>query len=75
MEWISVEDRLPEKSGEYLAFWEWGKDGWQEEGVCCQVSRFNKDFWDYGDTWGSGLNNNGYVTHWSPLPKPPNKEI
>ena len=56
MGWVSVEDRLPEKKGDYIAY---TKDG---------------IVWSYffDDGWVDSL---GYdtdtVTHWMPLPEPP----
>ena len=62
-EWISVKDRLPEngKEGVLIAL-RWGEVdiGWCEDG------RWGSEFVDeYED---------GEVTHWMPLPKPPKGE-
>lgn len=62
-EWISVNDRLPEnvKEGLLIAL-RWGEVdiGWCEDG------RWGSEFVDeYED---------GEVTHWMPLPKPPKGE-
>jgi hypothetical protein len=59
-EWISVEDRLPDKSGDYIAasnFFSWAG------GVGCAT---------YIDSLGSWAIK-GEVTHWQELPPPPNK--
>lgn len=64
--WISVKDRLPEKDGVYLAFY----DGytvssvWYERGR--EHSEWTDDYEEYCDL---------DVTHWMPLPEPPKKVI
>lgn len=62
-EWISVKDRLPEsgKEGVLMALLWGGVDiGWCEDGSWC--SEFVNEYED------------GEVTHWMPLPKPPKGE-
>ena len=55
MEWISVNDRLPERHGEYLVSRRCRPKGW-----VCMYAPIG---------W---IVNNGYpVTHWMPLPDPP----
>ena len=57
MEWISVEDRLPEAEGCYWCYLPNGK----------YIQQVVIMYWpDYGF-------NSGYVTHWMPLPEPPTK--
>lgn len=80
--WISVKDRLPEKSGHYL--------------ICTSINYWLGGSWDtnssdgttkgYDDTTMSVLDcyidcthdwnrvYNGHVTHWMPLPEPPKEE-
>ena len=63
MEWISVEDRLPENTGWYLVYHHNGKMGqckfytnpneWWYEGTSCHKTR---------------------CTHWQSLPAPPEEE-
>lgn len=56
-EWISVEDRLPEREGMYLAHTSHGRTM-----ICFYVDYYcnGKPDWERHD-----------VTHWMPLPKPP----
>lgn len=57
MEWISVKDRLPDSSGDYLTF-----------NPTSVHSRRQVTTW-YGDKWA---NANGYITMWTELmPEPP----
>jgi hypothetical protein len=59
MEWISVNDRLPEKNGDYLGF---------SRGACYVV------VWDnhWGQFYESdGPLNHSDITHWMPLPEAP----
>lgn len=63
MKWIHVEERLPEDDRRVL-----GTDGNKHEIVCC----INSDY-----EWVGSTSDYGYlmhikkVTHWMPLPKPP----
>jgi hypothetical protein len=60
-DWISVEDRLPKKTGEYLAY---------------DPNRYGENkidvFWfdDYNKSW-SILSDGYHPTHWQPFPEPP----
>ena len=58
--WISVKDRLPDKKGDYLIY--------NTDGIVWP-------YWYDGDGWYDTL---GYltqrVTHWMPLPEPPEVE-
>lgn len=62
-EWISVDDRLPEESGEYLTFHEHGS---------CGVIYYNAaiHLWNvyYFDDVRNAIRS---VTHWMPLPEAP----
>jgi hypothetical protein len=63
MEWISVKDRLPEDGKDYLV----------TDGDACMVAVYKNgikkwDFFVYDHCWYSED-----VTHWMPLPPPPNK--
>ena len=64
-EWIAVEDRLPEQTGDYLVlrqgFW---------VGTPIMMSRFAKY---YGED-NSGCWYKCFVTHWMPLPEPPKEK-
>ena len=59
-EWISVEERLPEAEGWYLTFNEASPSGFS-----------NVDKWMPG-RWIIAESNMVHVTHWMPLPEPPN---
>ena len=63
MEWISVEDRLPEEN-ELVLMWEpdFGEKGVVENGYFTEDKVFSDS---YGEL------NNDVVTHWMPLPPPP----
>ncbi len=74
-EWISVNDRLPENSGEYIVVacdegCPYGEGIWYATVVVCAEYAFNS--W----TWYEGSHEyslDGIVTHWMPLPEPPGK--
>ncbi len=57
-QWISVKDRLPESSGSYIVYS--GKSG----------TVFTAHFWARDNRW-SGRSLNLTITHWMPLPEPP----
>ena len=57
-EWISVKDRLPEESGEYLAYCG------EYDGICVLYFEISK-------TKGRWMRKWKEVTHWMPLPEPP----
>jgi hypothetical protein len=60
MEWISVTERLPETKGWYFV--------WVNNGV--DVNTCNKCY--YGGERFSDIMGFPPVTHWMPLPEPPN---
>ena len=57
-EWISINDKLPEK-GRYVLVYDCCT------GVQCGVN--------YGDIWDFGYGISRNVTHWKPLPEPPER--
>ena len=59
--WISVKDRLPEESDEYLAYC--GEYG----GICVLYCKVMKTKIKWLTNWKK-------VTHWMPLPQPPKGE-
>lgn len=61
--WISAKDRLPEYTGWYLTY--------HHKINLCVVSWFTGDGWEDGD-WGAY--EDGWVSHWMPLPEDP-KEV
>lgn len=62
-EWISVDERLPQKSGDYLTY---------HEHRSCGVLYYNADIklWNvyYSDDVRNAIRS---ITHWMPLPKAP----
>ena len=63
--WISVKDRLPKKNREAVLIalhWEQTDIGWYNKENRCWQSEFINSYDD------------GEVTHWMPLPKPPKGE-
>ena len=66
-EWISVEDRLPEKGGYYLIYQK--SSLWIDEVI--QTARWNISAQKFrGSQAGCFME---YVTHWMPLPDAPKK--
>lgn len=76
-EWISVKDRLPEESGNYIVCCDdsscsYGEGIWYSSDVVV-VSEYYEGSWIWyegGTEWS--LEN--IVTHWMPLPEPPKGE-
>ena len=76
--WIPLEERLPEKSGEYLVLTEesdiFGMDFDEDVGENGEFGWWHPHFSKYGyvdSDWQKAEN----VTHWMPLPKAPKEEI
>jgi len=66
MEWISVQDRLPEGDGHYLTFSHYyGVRGMDYD---C-LEGWAKRQWFFDDTSPTST-----VTHWMPLPEPPKED-
>lgn len=66
--WISVKDRLPDVSGQYLGYCEQGviEIEFSLERLVLDVSYFN--------SMGCGCcSTNDIITHWMQLPEPPNE--
>lgn len=74
MEWISVNDRLPESNGQYFVCCNdegcsSGEGIWYEKDVVVCA-----EYYDGTWTWYEGTQEYdlyGIVTHWMPLPEPP----
>ena len=63
-EWVSVEDELPEKNTQVLmwsARWKIAEAG----------SYYNQHFWVYSEIGDGYIADN--ITHWMPLPAPPDR--
>jgi len=69
MEWISINDRLPEKQGHYLIYCprSFPKN---YGGVIAEFYEDNKCF--YGE-YSEEVHED--ATHWMPLPEPPKKQL
>jgi ABC-type Fe3+-hydroxamate transport system substrate-binding protein len=61
--WISIEERLPEKEGDYLIIF------WPDESYTPYTAFYLKELnrWYYAGK-------KPYVTHWMPLPSPPTEQ-
>jgi Protein of unknown function (DUF551) len=69
--WVSVKDKLPPH---YTHVWCFNRDGVQFEGCICYGS-MHKPFFAYPRGDGNASNTAPPwidVTHWRPLPEPPN---
>ena len=79
-QWISVKDRMPEKTGSYLVFYhEWSGGAFLPtyEDFKIRVMRFsNSRKWCYPVCVDKRCeaDTNREVTHWMPLPEPPKEE-
>lgn len=65
--WISVEERLPEKSGQYLTYNEFGWFNAYSYSIIHKQWN-TQDWMSEKSAKGLGINS---ITHWMPLPKPP----
>jgi len=65
-QWISVENRLPETEGRYLAF-----DGVAQYIFDLKFTGTGLGYWECGYLFKKTTN---AVTHWMPLPEPPEVE-
>ena len=71
-EWISVEDRLPlEKKGRCIVFISTGVDGMGMAWFRKETYSQHNWAWVYKQINGTHFINNEQVTHWQPLPNPP----
>ena len=66
-EWISVKDRLPEESGEYIVFGRTFGNQKPKIWICECISIGSLTGW-------CNSAKNPTVTHWMPLPQPPKGE-
>lgn len=71
-EWISVEDRLPDRGKKVLCFID---DKKFEYNGPYFISEYFDNYWDVcNDTYPNSSNYSGFVpTHWMPLPEIPKK--
>ena len=74
-EWVSVEERLPEKDGWYLVY---APGYWGNSKICgldgLASSNFKQNYKvHWGIERGTGRGCPGIVTHWMPLPAPPDR--
>lgn len=65
-EWISVEERLPEIGAMVLLC---GK--YENEVIIAYCATGYFDGITYREHWGADINGTAEVTHWQPLPEPP----
>ena len=70
-EWISVEDRLPDRDGRYLVAM---KNGDNYHISTRKFRRANPPIWWKGHTFGYWARYTGGVRYWAPLPEPPKGE-
>lgn len=75
-QWISVKDRLPDVAGMYIvtACDEWCSHGegiWYDTVVV--VAEYSGGCWNWNDN-GTDYDIDDLVTHWMPLPEPPQGE-
>lgn len=65
-QWIACSERLPEEPGHYLVIWR-TRTSLDYKNVC---TPFDVLFWS-GGKWWAPVNENQPVTHFMPLPAPP----
>lgn len=70
-EWISVKDRMPEDDGYYMVY---AKGYWGNNRLIgdLAISKFDKNYeTPWGIERGKARGWKGIITHWMPLPEPP----
>lgn len=82
-EWIPVAERLPEEDGDYLVFKRFAGNAWsdvvsfakdgRQVSECTFVEKWQNVWYYYDSEWG--YIRTDAVTHWMPLPEPPEKAI
>ena len=82
-EWIPVTERLPEEDGDYLVFKRFAGNAWsdvvsfakdgRQVSECTFVEKWQNVWYYYDSEWG--YIRTDAVTHWMPLPEPPEKAI
>ena len=75
-QWISVEERLPERNGEYIVTAcdegePYDEIIWNDTVVVC--AEYYKGCWTWEEN-STEYSLDGIVTHWMPLPEPPEIE-
>lgn len=83
--WISVNDRLPEKDGEYLCVWKGRRSGesfidrvgfaknlYKVDEFDFKNEKGKSGFYGYDSEWG--YYSKKWITHWMPLPELPKGE-
>ena len=76
-EWISVEDRLPEDRGHYLVMLETdGNIGFEVHEHLIRIIYFGSTGWRLPQHYPKWIHEalKQEVTHWMPLPEPPEEE-
>lgn len=63
--WVSIDERLPDKEGYYVVFHQWHV---QDVNRHCEFTGTSADVTWYSELSGFG---DDAVTHWLPLPEPP----
>ena len=81
--WIPVTERLPEEDGDYLVFKRFAGNAWsdvvsfakdgRQVSECTFVEKWQNVWYYYDSEWG--YIRTDAVTHWMPLPEPPEKAI
>ena len=69
MEWISVNDRLPEEEGDYLTHW--AGSSYRPNDICYYNSKLSNQFDTSGWVLLRAPTHEANPTHWMPLPEPP----
>lgn len=73
-EWVSVEDRLPTKSGEYFVYTTDENISTAEFDEDCGEFGFWKEYYQDGAYLHSEWIKADWITHWMPIPAPPGKD-